>query len=90
LTPSEIRIRVRLPGEWRFRPSLAKAASLKWNTVLWLRKEMPEVTRTHQRICIDSAANILTVYWMTALGTINSKSFRTASGQEEWLASQLA
>jgi hypothetical protein len=31
-------------------------------TVLWLRKEMPDpATKTHQRICIDSAANVLTV-----------------------------
>lgn len=56
-------------------------------TVVWLRKEIPDAaTNTHQRICIDSAANILTVYWMNAAGKIDSKTFRNVSSLQEWLA----
>ena len=56
-------------------------------TVVWLRKETPDAgTNTHQRICIDSAANILTVYWMTAPGKIDSKTFRNVSSLQEWFA----
>ena len=57
-------------------------------TVLWLRKETSDTaTKTHQRICIDSAANILTIYWMTALGKVDSKTFRNAGSLQEWFAS---
>jgi hypothetical protein len=60
-------------------------------TVLWLRKETPDpTTQTHHRICIDSNANLLTIYWMTALGKICSRSFRTVSGLKEWFALQPA
>ena len=56
-------------------------------TVLWLRKATSDaVTKTHQRICIDSQSNILTVYWMTTLGKIDSKTFRSASSLQEWFA----
>ena len=56
-------------------------------TVLWLRKEKSDAaTKTHQRICIDSLANILTVYWMTALGKIDSKTFRNVPSLQEWFA----
>jgi hypothetical protein len=56
-------------------------------TVLWLRKEVPDAdTKTHQRICIDSMANILTVYWMNAVGKIDSKTFRSVSSLQEWFA----
>lgn len=59
--------------------------------VLWLRKETQDAaTRTHQLICIDSDANILTVYWMTAPGKIDSKTFRSASSLQEWFAAQPA
>jgi hypothetical protein len=56
-------------------------------TVLWLRKKTSDaVTNTHQRICIDSQSNILTVYWMTALGKIESKTFRNVLSLQEWFA----
>jgi hypothetical protein len=56
-------------------------------TVLWLRKEkFDAATKTHQRICIDSLANILTVYWMTAPGKIDSKTFRNVPSLQEWFA----
>ena len=56
-------------------------------TILWLRKQTSDaVTKTHQRICIDSQSKILTVYWMTALGKVNSKTFRSASSLQEWFA----
>jgi hypothetical protein len=58
-------------------------------TVLWLRKGTSDrATQTHQRMCIDSCTNILTVYWMTALGNVDSKTFRSASSLQEWFASQ--
>jgi hypothetical protein len=58
-------------------------------TVLWLRKEAPDAgTNTHQRICIDSLSNSLTVYWMSALGKIDSKTFRNAPSLQEWFALQ--
>jgi hypothetical protein len=56
-------------------------------TILWLRKQTSDaVTKTHQRICIDSQSKILTVYWMTALGKVDSKTFRSASSLQEWFA----
>ena len=60
-------------------------------TVLWLRKETADAkTKTHQRICIDSMSNSLTVYWMTAPGKIDSKTFRNAPSLQEWFALQPA
>jgi hypothetical protein len=59
-------------------------------TVFWLRKGTSDLaTQTHQRICIDSLTHILTVYWMTAVGKIDSKTFRSASSLQEWFASQV-
>jgi hypothetical protein len=59
-------------------------------TVLWLRKGTSDAaTQTHQRICIDSGTSSLTVYWMTALGKVDSKTFRSASSLQEWFASQV-
>ena len=56
-------------------------------TVLWLRRETQDAaTQTHQRICIDSLTNSVTVYWTTSDGRMDSKTFRTASGLQEWLA----
>jgi hypothetical protein len=56
-------------------------------TVLWLRKETQDATtKTHKRICIDSETNSLTVYWMTALGKIVAKTFRSVSSLQEWFA----
>jgi len=56
-------------------------------TVLWLRKEkFDAATKTHQRMCIDSLTNSSTVYWMTALGKIDSKTFRNATSLQEWFA----
>jgi len=58
-------------------------------TVLWLRRESPDAaTNMHQRICVDSVTNSVTVYWMTSLGKAESKTFRTPAGLSEWLASQ--
>jgi len=54
-------------------------------TVLWLRKKTSDAaTKTHQRICIDSQSSILTVYWMTALGKVDSKTFRDVLSLQEW------
>jgi hypothetical protein len=56
-------------------------------TVLWLRKETSDpATNTHQRICIDSQSSILTVYWMSILGQIDSKTFRSPLSLQEWFA----
>jgi hypothetical protein len=60
-------------------------------TVLWLRKETSDAaTKTHQRICIDSQANILTVYWMNPVGKVDSKTFRSASSLQQWFAQPVA
>jgi len=56
-------------------------------TVLWLRKETSDAgTKTHQRICIDSQSNIMTVYWMNPVGKVDSKTFRSASSLQQWFA----
>jgi hypothetical protein len=56
-------------------------------TVRWLRKETSNAaTKTHQRICIDSQSSILTVYWMTPVGKVDSKTFRSASSLQQWFA----
>jgi hypothetical protein len=56
-------------------------------TVLWFRKEKQDAaTQTHQRICIDSESNNMTVYWMGARGKIDSKTFRNVSSLQEWMA----
>jgi len=55
-------------------------------TVLWLRKVIPDAgTSTHQRICIDSGSKLVTVYWMTTLGKIVSKTFRNVPSLQAWL-----
>lgn len=56
-------------------------------TVLWLRKQTSDPgTKTHQRICIDSQSNIMTVYWMNPVGKVDSKTFRSASSLQQWFA----
>jgi hypothetical protein len=53
--------------------------------VLWLRKSAPDrVTETHQRMCIDSLTNSVTVYWMAAPGKVDSKTFRAVPALQEW------
>lgn len=55
-------------------------------TVLWLRKSKPDMAREmHQRMCIDSITNSVTVYWMISPGTVNSKTFRGVPELQEWL-----
>jgi hypothetical protein len=54
-------------------------------TVLWLRKNTPDTAReTHQRMCMDSLTNSVTVYWVTVPGKVNSKTFRSAPALQEW------
>jgi len=54
-------------------------------TVLWLQKSPPATTRdTHQRMCIDSLTNSVTVYWMTLPGKLSSKTFRGVPALQEW------
>ena len=56
-------------------------------TVLWLRKAAPDaVTATHQRMCMDSATNSVTVYWMNDGGKIDSKTFREVATLQAWFA----
>jgi hypothetical protein len=60
-------------------------------SVLWLRKKTPDAgTQTHKRICIDSGSSTLTVYWMNALGKIDSKIFRNVPSLQQWFAGQPA
>jgi hypothetical protein len=54
-------------------------------TVLWLKKSAPDAARDpHQRMCIDSLTNSVTVYWTAAAGKINSKTFRDVVALQEW------
>ena len=47
---------------------------------------MPGTAReTHQRMCMDSLTNSVTVYWMTIPGKLNSKTFRDVPELQEWL-----
>ena len=58
---------------------------LAGGTVLWLRKKTPDTARdTHQRMCIDSLTNSVTVYWMSVPGKLNSKTFRGVPALQEW------
>ena len=60
-------------------------------TVLWFRKDTADAaTETHQRICMDSLTNSVTVYWATAPGKIDSKTFRNVPALKEWFALQPA
>jgi hypothetical protein len=53
--------------------------------VLWFRKRTADATtQTHQRMCIDSLTNSVTVYWVTAPGKVNSKTFRAVLALQEW------
>jgi hypothetical protein len=54
-------------------------------TTLWLKKGSPDTARgTFQRMCIDSMTNSATIYWMTALGKLDSKTFRGVPALQEW------
>jgi hypothetical protein len=56
-------------------------------TVLWLRRATPDaVTATHQRMCMDSATNSVTVYWMNDRERIDSKTFRDVATLQAWFA----
>jgi hypothetical protein len=58
---------------------------LAQGTVLWLRKKASDTVReTHQRMCIDSLTNSVTVYWMAVPGKVNSKTFRGVPALQEW------
>ena len=60
-------------------------------SILWLRKTIADApTKTHQRICLDSHANNATIYWMSAVGKIESKTFRAAISLQQWFASRPA
>jgi hypothetical protein len=53
--------------------------------VLWFRKHTTDTTtQTHQRMSIDSMTNSVTVYWMTAPGKVDSKTFRAVPALQEW------
>ena len=55
-------------------------------TVLWLRKNTPDTAREmHQKMCIDSLTNSVTVYWMVSPGKVNSKTFRGVPALQQWL-----
>lgn len=54
-------------------------------SVLWLRKSTPDMARdTHQRMCIDSLTNSVTVYWMSVPGKVHSKTFRGVPALQQW------
>lgn len=54
-------------------------------SVRWLWRKAPDTTRdTHERMCIDSVTNSVTVYWMGTPAGINSKTFRDVPALQEW------
>jgi hypothetical protein len=54
-------------------------------TVLWLKKNAPDAVRDpHQRMCIDSLTNSVTVYWVAAAGKLDSKTFRDVAALQAW------
>jgi hypothetical protein len=63
-----------------------KVSESEEGNVLWLMKSaVDRVTDTHQRMCIDSLTNSVTVYWMTAPGKVNSKTFRAVPALQQWI-----
>jgi hypothetical protein len=55
--------------------------------VLWLRQQTPDaVTKTRQRICLDTQTNSATIYWMNSSEKVVSKTFRSAAGLRAWFA----
>jgi hypothetical protein len=53
--------------------------------VLWLKRNALDTTQeTHQLMCIDSLRNNATIFWMTMLGKINSKTFHGVPALQEW------
>jgi hypothetical protein len=52
-------------------------------TVLWLKKP---TANAEDRMCFDSLTNSVTVFWATIPWKINSRTFRTVSALEEWIA----
>jgi hypothetical protein len=55
--------------------------------VLWLRQQTPDaLSKTRQRICLDSRTNSATVYWMNNLEKVVSKTFRSAAVLRAWFA----
>ena len=56
-------------------------------SVLWLSKSTPNMAREmHQRMCIDSLTNSVTVFWMNVTGALNSKTFREVPALQAWFA----
>jgi len=54
-------------------------------STLWLKKGTPDTAQgTFQRMCIDSLTKSVTVYWMTAFGKLDSKTFRGVPALQEW------
>jgi len=63
-----------------------KVSESEEGNVLWLMKSATDtITETHQRMCIDSLTNSVTVYWMTAPGKVISKTFRAVPALQEWI-----
>jgi hypothetical protein len=59
-------------------------------TVIWLRRKTQDpISKTHQRICMDSLTASATVYWTDSLGKADSKTFRAPNLLREWLAKDL-
>ena len=44
-------------------------------------------TNFHRRLCLDGLTNSATIYWQPVGDQVNSKTFRTVSGFQEWLES---
>jgi hypothetical protein len=54
-------------------------------TVLWLIKSGSHAAETnHQRMCIDTLTNSVTIFWMTPTGKLDSTTFRQISALQKW------
>jgi hypothetical protein len=54
-------------------------------SVWWfLKKSADTWTHMHQRMCIDSVTQSVTVFWMNIPGKLNSKTFRDVISLQEW------
>ena len=53
-------------------------------TIHWLKRP---TANAEDRLCIDTVANNVTVFWATIPWQINSKTFRAVSALEDWFAS---
>lgn len=59
-------------------------------TVLWLEKDtLDPAGHAHQRMCIDSVTDSVTIFWTPVSGKAKSKTFRDIPALQEWFTPRL-